>query len=104
MNFYRTTLSALLLIPIIGGIGVKMIHGYQNATEAAERYITESEKQMEQTADLLEEALDETLDLDMNTEILSDDTFEDDISTEGTEELQQLLNSDFSYVPTKIIE
>lgn len=93
MNFYRTALSALLLTPIIGGIGVKMIHGYQNATEAAERYVTESEKQMEQTAALLDEALDETLDLDMNTEILSDDTFENDISIEEAEKLHQLLIS-----------
>ncbi len=91
MNFYRTALSALLLTAIISGIGVKMIQGYQSAAKAAERYAAEAEKQMEQTAALLDEVFDETLDSD--TDILSEDTFEDDISTERTEELQQLLIS-----------
>lgn len=93
MNFYRTALSALLLTAIISGIGVKMIQGYQSTAKAAERYAAEAEKQMEQTAALLDEVFDETPDSDIDTDILSDNTFEDAISTEGTEELQQLLIS-----------
>lgn len=91
MNFYRTALSALLLTAIISGIGVKMIQGYQSTAKAAERYAAEAEKQMEQTAALLDEVFDEIPDSD--TDILSEDTFEDNISTERTEELQQLLIS-----------
>lgn len=101
MNFYRTALSALLLTAIIGGIGVKMIQGYQSAAEAAEHYAAEAAEQMEQTAALLDEVFDEPLDLTVNTDILTDDISEDDMDTEQTEDLQRLLNSDRSYPPTK---
>jgi len=82
MNMYRTALSALLLTPIIGGMGVKMIQGYQNAAKAAENFVTESEKQMEQTNALFDEIFDETSDSDISIDILSEDIDIDDINVE----------------------
>lgn len=99
MNMYRTALSALLLTPIIGGMGVKMVQGYQNAAEAAENYVTESEKRMEQTDVLLEEIFDETSDFNGNTDILSEDIdighiYNDDFVVDDTEELQKILSAE----------
>ena len=95
MNMYRTVLSALLLTPIIGGMGVKMIQGYQSAAKAAEDFVTESEKQTEETNALLDEIFDETSDPDINTDILSEDMDvdniqDDDMITDESEKLQQI--------------
>lgn len=57
MNLYKTALSALLLAPIVGGISVQMIHGYQNSKELAERYVSDAEAQMEEVAAMLDEEL-----------------------------------------------
>lgn len=62
MNLYRTAISALVLTPIIGGIGAKMMYEYYNTIKSAENYAEECEEQMEQTTALLDQLLGETLD------------------------------------------
>ncbi|MBQ8983703.1 MAG: stage II sporulation protein R [Lachnospiraceae bacterium] len=54
MNLYKTALSALLIAPIIGGVSVQMIHGYQAAKEKAEQITTEHTEQIEQTIKMIE--------------------------------------------------
>ncbi|MBQ8984175.1 MAG: stage II sporulation protein R [Lachnospiraceae bacterium] len=56
MNLYKTALSALLIAPIIGGVSVHMIHGYQATKEKAEQITTEHTEQIEQTIKMIEEA------------------------------------------------
>ena len=40
MDLYKTALSALLIAPIVGGISVQMIHGYERTKEQAEQYVS----------------------------------------------------------------
>lgn len=54
MNLYKTALSALLIAPIVGGVSVQMIHGYQAAKEKAEQITTEHTEQIEQTLKMIE--------------------------------------------------
>lgn len=76
MNLYKTALSALLLAPMIGGISVKMIQGYQSAKEMAECYAADAETQIEQTMALLEDELD----IDEAAYVSDDDILDESIS------------------------
>jgi stage II sporulation protein R len=83
MNLYKTALSALLLAPVVGGISVQMIHGYQNTKAQAEHYVSEAETQMEEALSLLESE-DETFDMlgleDIEPDMLeSDETLSDTV-------------------------
>lgn len=85
MTSYKTILSALLTAPIICGIGIKMLHGYQSAANAAEQYMNEYETQMEQTTALMEQVIGS--DTDMDIDILSEDFVDDyDIETDDIED------------------
>lgn len=61
MNLYKTAISALVLVPIVGGISAKMMYEYHHTLKSAERYAAEYQEQAEQTAALLDQLLEETL-------------------------------------------
>lgn len=83
MTSYKTILSALLTAPIICGIGIKILHGYQNTASAAEQYMNEYETQMEQTTALMEQVIDSDTDMDTLSENFVDDY---DIKTDDIED------------------
>lgn len=55
MDLYKTALSALLIAPIVGGISVQMIHGYERTKEQAEQYVSSTQKQIEEIEQYLAE-------------------------------------------------
>ncbi len=86
MNLYKTALSALLIAPIVGGISVQMIHGYQNSKKLAERYVSDAETQMERVAAMLDEELYNGEDIES-----FDESMYDLYNNEYTDEVQAIL-------------
>lgn len=79
MDMYKIALSALLLAPIAGGVGIHMLQNYQDMKQQAETIVISSNEQMESVEKLLdgeltwEEAeLESELETKIQTE-LSDD-------------------------------
>ncbi len=53
MNVYKVALSALLLAPVAGGIGIHMFHNYQELKQQAETVVVSANEQMESVEKLL---------------------------------------------------
>lgn len=53
MNVYKVVLSALLLAPVAGGIGIHMLHNYQELKQQAETVVVSANEQMESVEKLL---------------------------------------------------
>ena len=53
MNVYKVALSALLLAPVAGGIGIHMLHNYQELKQQAETVVVSANEQMESVEKLL---------------------------------------------------
>lgn len=53
MNLYKTALSALLIAPIVGGVGVHMINNYKAMKAKAEEVVTYSESSMREIEAML---------------------------------------------------
>lgn len=73
MNAYKVALSALLLAPVAGGIGIHMLHNYQELKQQAETVVVSANEQMESVEKLLNnpEFFDDT-DQIAKTEALDD--------------------------------
>lgn len=73
MNVYKVALSALLLAPVAGGIGIHMLHNYQELKQQAETVVVSANEQMESVEKLLNdpEFFDDT-DQIAKTEALDD--------------------------------
>lgn len=78
MNLYKTVISALVLVPIVGGISAKMMYEYHHTLKSAERYATEYQEQAEQTAALLDQLLEETLNEMPDNDLLFEPQTRDD--------------------------
>lgn len=59
MNLYKTALSALLLAPVVGGIGIHSIQQYQAMKEQAEALTVQTEQSILEVETLLNDELDE---------------------------------------------
>lgn len=59
MNLYKTALSALLLAPVVGGIGIHSIQQYQAMKEQAEALTMQTEQSILEVETLLNDELDE---------------------------------------------
>lgn len=64
MNLYKTALSALLIAPIAGGIGVHMINNYRAMREKAEELAVYSENSMKEVEAMLNGELNDMADPD----------------------------------------
>lgn len=79
MDMYKIALSALLLAPIAGGVGIHMLQNYQDMKQQAETIVISSNEQMESVEKLLDGELtweENELESELETEIqteLSDD-------------------------------
>lgn len=79
MDMYKIALSALLLAPIAGGVGIHMLQNYQDMKQQAETIVISSNEQMESVEKLLDGELtweEAELETELETKIqteLSDD-------------------------------
>lgn len=78
MNIYKTALSALILAPIVGGIGLHTMKQYQAMKEKAEELAVMSEEQLQE----VEAALDGELE-----EIQVDESIEDAFASDIADEV-----------------
>ncbi len=82
MNLYKTALSALLLAPVVGGIGIHSIQQYQAMKEQAEALTMQTEQSILEVETLLNDELDSVQNLD---ELLGEEvTFTGDMMEEDT--------------------
>lgn len=58
MNLYKTALSALLIAPIVGGVGIHMINNYKAMKAKAEELVVYSESSMREVEAMLNGDLD----------------------------------------------
>ena len=64
MNIYKTALSALVLAPIVGGVGIHMFHNYQRLKEDAEALNAQSQMSMETIETMLDGETEEPVRMD----------------------------------------
>lgn len=57
MDMYKIALSALLLAPVAGGVGIHMLQNYQEMKQQAETIVISANEQMESVEKLLEDEL-----------------------------------------------